>query len=137
MDCWGSAYGNRFAPEEKREAGEKAWGSFSYTYGDPMPVEEPLEDLRPYPYGKEGAPEVLPFTSISVGRRHACGLRTDFAVECWSPDAVETYHSIPDYYTYVDAGYHDHACAVRKTDGGVDCWDTQLKLIAQIHPTTE
>ncbi len=138
VDCWGSAYGNRFAPKEKREAGEKAWGWFSYTYGDPLPVEEPLEDLRPYPYGKEGDPEVLPFTSVSVGRRHACGLRTDFAVECWSPDAVETYRSIPDYYTNVDTGYHDHVCAVRKNDGGVDCWGyAQVKLIAQIHPTTE
>ncbi len=137
VDCWGRAYGNRFAPEEKREAGEKAWGSFSYTYGDPLPVEEPPVPFLPYPYGKEGGPEVLPFTSISVGLRHACGFRSDGILECWGDDAVETFRSFPDYYAYVDAGYHDQACAVRKTDGGVDCWDTQLKLIAQIHPTTE
>ena len=139
VDCWGSAYGNRFAPQEQREAGEKAWGPFSYTYGDPLPVEEPPERLYPYPYGKEGALEVLPFVSISVGLRHACGLRTDFAVECWSPDAVETYHTIPDSftYTYVDAGYYEHACAVRKIDGGVDCWDTQLQFIKRIDPTIQ
>ena len=137
VDCWGSAYGNRFAPQEQREAGEKAWGPFSYTYGDPLPVEEPPEHLYPYPYGKEGAPEVLPFVSISVGLRHACGLRTDFAVECWSPDAVETYHSIPDYYASMDAGYYEHACAVRKIDGGVDCWDTQLQFIKRIDPTIQ
>ncbi len=137
VDCWGRAYGNRFAPEEKREAGERAWGSFFYTYGDPLPAEEPPERLRPYPYGKEGEPGVPPFTSISVGLRHACGFRSDGILECWSDDAVETYRSFPDYYTYVDAGYHDHACAVRKTDGGVDCWDTQLEFIAQIPPTAE
>ncbi len=137
VDCWGVAYGNRFAPEEKREAGEKAWGSFSYTYGDPLSVEEPPVPFLPYPYGKEGEPEVSPFTSISVGLRHACGFRSDGILECWGDDAVETFRSFPDYYTYVDAGYYDHACAVRKTDGGVDCWDTQLQLIAQIPPTTE
>ncbi len=137
VDCWGRAYGNRFAPEEKREAGERAWGSFFYTYGDPLPAEEPPERLRPYPYGKEGEPGVPPFTSISVGLRHACGFRSDGILECWSDDAVETYRSFPDYYTYVDAGYHDHACAVRKADGGVDCWDTQLEFIAQIPPTAE
>ena len=102
-----------------------------------MPVEEPLERFYPYPYGKEGSPEVLPFVSVSVGLRHACGLSTDFAVECWNVDAVETYRSVPDSYTYVDAGYHDHACAVRKVDGGVDCWDTQAQFIKRIDPTIE
>ncbi len=134
VDCWGLGV----VSSRRFNVGDgPASGRFSYTYGDPLPVEEPLEDLRPYPYGKEGGPEVLPFTSISVGRRHACGLRADFAVECWSADAVETYRFFPDSYTYVDAGYYEHGCAVRKIDGGIDCWDTQPQFTERIYPTIE
>ncbi len=131
VDCWGSA---------------PTRGELSYTYGDALPegvwVPPPnwrlryMLGFRVYSYGEEGAPEVRPFTSISVGADHACGLHADSSFECWRADARGYYSFLPDSSTYVDAGFHNHACVVIKSNGGVDCFNDEGVRMSYIPPTT-
>ena len=79
---------------------------------------------------------MLPFTSISVGAEHACGLHTDFSVECWTSDALGYYVYPPDYFSYVDAGFHNHACVVVQESGGAACFNDEGVYISYIPPTT-
>ncbi len=139
VDCWGSAASLWFASESGPEV--RTW----YTYGDPLPEGVPPIDWREremlgffvYSYGGEGEPEVLPFTSISVGADHACGLHTDFSIECWRADALGFYNNYPpDSFSYIDAGFHNHACLVIKASGGVACFNDEGLYMSYIPPTT-
>ena len=143
VDCWGDAFSLRFASES--EPDEPRWGVLSYTYGDPLPEGVPPINWRHrdmlgfhvYSYGEEGEPEVLPFTSISVGAEHACGLHTDFSVECWSADALGFYNDYPpDSFSDIDAGFHNHACVVIKSNGGAACLNDEGLYMSYIPPTT-
>ncbi len=140
VDCWGSAASLRFASESEPDV--LTWGMLSYTYGDALPEGVPpmqssdMYGFQVYSYGEEGEPEVLPFTSISVGAEHACGLHTDFSVECWRADALGFYSFPPDFFSYVDAGYHNHACVVVQESGGVACFNDEGLYMSYIPPTT-
>ncbi len=140
VDCWGQALSQRFASES--EPDKPQWGMLSYTYGDPLPEGVPpmnpidMYGFQAYSYGEEGEPEVLPFTSISVGAKHACGLHTDSSVECWRSDSLGFYRYLPDSFSYVDAGFHNHACLVIKANGGVVCLNDEGDYISHISPTT-
>ena len=143
VDCWGNAFSLRFASES--EPDEPRWGVLSYTYGDPLPEGVPPINWRKrdmlgfhvYSYGEEGEPEVLPFTSISVGADHACGLHTDFSIECWRADALGFYNKYPpDSFSYIDAGFHNHACVVIKASGGAACFNNEGLYMSYIPPTT-
>ena len=61
------------------------------------------------------------FTSVSVGGRHACGVRTDGTVVCWGEHEYGQATPPPaGGFTSISVGGR-HACGVR-TDGTVVCW---------------
>ena len=64
----------------------------------------------------------LSFTSVSAGRGHTCGLRTDGSVICWDAAWNHNGETTPPvgFFTSVSAGWY-HTCGV-KTDGSVACW---------------
>ena len=66
-----------------------------------------------------------PFTAVSVGGYHACGIKPDQSIACWTPDRKEgNQHGQAEppegAFASVDAGF-DHTCGV-KTDGSAVCW---------------
>ena len=64
--------------------------------------------------------EGLDLVSISAGRYHSCGLRSDGGVVCWGRNDDGQTEAPAGRYSGVRAGYA-HSCGVR-TDGGVVCW---------------
>lgn len=64
------------------------------------------------------------FVQMTVGATHACGLRSDAAVECWGNNdfgrAPPLRRATTGWYTYVSAGL-SHSCALRN-DGVIECW---------------
>lgn len=66
-------------------------------------------------------PIVGPFTGLSVGYRHVCGLRADRDIECFGSDwAGHVPEVITGPFTAVSSGA-GHACGLR-ADGDVACW---------------
>ena len=61
-----------------------------------------------------------PFTAVSSGTQHSCGLRPDGILECWGSD--ENGQSSPpgSMFILVDAGGL-HSCGLRP-DSSVECW---------------
>lgn len=83
-----------------------------------------------------------PWATVSAGAKGSCGVHEDGCIECWtaidtgapSPHIDETgyagltgYRVPPDgVYSAVELGrcndYGTHSCAIRQSDGGIDCW---------------
>ncbi|MYA00899.1 MAG: hypothetical protein F4Y35_03860 [Chloroflexi bacterium] len=60
------------------------------------------------------------FTSVSVGRRHACGVRIDGGITCWGANQFGESDPPAGRFQTVSAG-GAHTCGVR-ADGQVRCW---------------
>ena len=73
----------------------------------------------------EPEPDLLPsegtFSSVSVGREHICGVRTDGTVSCWGTERGPTPEGT---FTSVSAG-SVHTCAIG-ADGTVSCWGAEF-----------
>ena len=74
----------------------------------------------------DGLPSEGTFTSISVGREHICGVRTDGRVACWGSDNSGQAAPPAGSFKAVSAG-SSHTCAIA-TDGTVSCWGAQSAL---------
>ena len=65
------------------------------------------------------------FVSVSAGRKHTCGVRTDGSVACWG----DNYHgqaTPPEGKFASVTAWHSHTCGVR-ADGTVACWGGMMK----------
>jgi hypothetical protein len=63
------------------------------------------------------------WASVTVGRDHACGLRTDGRIRCWGGSSFGRLDAPEgDDFIEVSAGYR-HSCALRRS-GQVECWGT-------------
>ena len=66
------------------------------------------------------------FTAVSIGRFHACGLRTSGEIECWGDDEIEYSDGRIDppagHFIAVSAGEY-HTCAIRE-NREIACWGT-------------
>ena len=68
----------------------------------------------------DGLPSEGTFKSISVGREHICGVRTNGAVACWGSNDARQATPPAGLFEAVSAGA-SHTCGVR-LDGTVACW---------------
>ena len=64
--------------------------------------------------------EGLDLISVSAGRLHSCGVRTDGAVVCWGANDDGQTDAPSGQFSDISAG-RDHSCGAR-TDGSVVCW---------------
>ena len=70
----------------------------------------------------------IPFTQVSAGPFHTCGLRADSTITCWGAHGEDErltessglIDSPPGSFSQIDAGHHN-SCAIRQ-DGAVKCW---------------
>ncbi len=70
----------------------------------------------------------IPFTQVSAGPFHTCGLRADGTIACWGvhvederlTESSGLIDSPPGSFSQIDAGHHN-SCAIRQ-DGAVKCW---------------
>ena len=85
----------------------------------PTPTRRPTATPRPTPT-PQPTPVPLTFTSVSVGRNHACGVKTNGSVVCWGSDYYGESTPPSSTFTSVSAGYF-YTCGV-KTNGSVVCW---------------
>ena len=63
---------------------------------------------------------VAPFTDVSAGDEHHCGLRSDGVVDCWGSNRWGRAQSPDGLFSAVSAGW-SHTCGIR-TDRTVECW---------------
>jgi len=63
----------------------------------------------------------IAFTSIAAGESHACGLRSDGTIVCWGFSQFGDAIAPSGTFTAVSTGLY-HSCAIRASDGGVECW---------------
>ena len=61
-----------------------------------------------------------PFTSVTAGGLHSCGIRTDNTVTCWGNNGAGQADAPSGAFTSVTAG-SSHSCGIR-TDNTVTCW---------------
>ena len=71
-------------------------------------------------YSGQSTPSEGKFISVSAGRQHTCGVRTDNTVTCWGLDGAGPASPPPGKFASVSAG-DDYTCGVRM-DGSVACW---------------
>ena len=76
-------------------------------------------ECRGHRYGDNEIPAGS-FSMVSVGTRHACGIRNGGEVECWGDDSYGQAYSPPGQFASVSAGFR-FSCGL-KTDGQVLCW---------------
>ena len=67
-----------------------------------------------------------PFSAVSAGNIHACGLRTNGAIECWTNKGTQPYERPertppPGRFSAVSAG-DVFTCAIRAGSGAIECW---------------
>ncbi len=62
----------------------------------------------------------IPFTQVSAGGSHTCGVKSDGAVACWGWNGYGQAERPAGTFTQVSAGDY-HTCGV-KTDRAVACW---------------
>ena len=69
---------------------------------------------RPAPTGPDAG-----FTAVSVGSRHACGIRLDGTVDCWGSTYANQSDAPDGRFTSLSAG-SSHTCGIR-TDRSITC----------------
>ena len=79
------------------------------------PAATPEEDEATVPVASDD-----PFSEVSVGANHSCGLRASGVVDCWGSNSDGQSDSPESIFSAVSAG-GDHSCGLR-ADGGVECW---------------
>ena len=90
----------------------------------PQPTPPPLEPtptLTPVP-GSTPLIDDVPFTQITAGKHHACGLQADGTALCWGRNisgSLELPGGNPSF-TRISAGLH-FTCGLR-IDGAIACW---------------
>ena len=97
------------------------WGT--YDRGSQVTQTGDFETISPPDYVRITAPEGR-FTSVSAGRDHICGVRTDGSVACWGDDSFGKATPPQGGFVSVGAGWH-HTCGVR-TDRSVACWGSNV-----------
>ena len=103
VDCWypGSSYPEAEGRTHFDSSTGQDYGAWSVTY-----------EITYVPAGL--------FQSLSIGARHACGIRSEGDVICWGAD-LQTQSSPPiRVFDTLDAGGY-HTCGLLQ-DGGVHCW---------------
>ena len=90
------------------------------------PAATPSPTPKPMPTLVAETPSEDPgeFTSVSAGRSHTCGVKTDGQVVCWGDARFGPATPPHGSFVSVSAGLH-HTCGV-KTDGQVVCWGDDL-----------
>ena len=91
-------------------------------------AEQPESTTVPTPAPSSSAP----FTHVSAGPFHTCGLRADNTITCWGAhgederltESTGLLDSPPGSFSQIDAGHHN-SCAIR-LDGAVKCWGSWL-----------
>ena len=90
------------------------WGSNTYPRCDP---------LGGYCYevgAGQAAPTSAQVKQVAAGDYHTCGLQPSGYVDCWGLEGDwTTDRSGP--FSWITAGYY-HNCAIRASDGTVECW---------------
>ena len=61
-----------------------------------------------------------PFTAVSAGYDHTCGLRESGAIECWGRNDDGQTDAPAGRFSAISAGYW-HTCAIR-SDDAIECW---------------
>jgi hypothetical protein len=62
-----------------------------------------------------------PFSQISAGGRHACGVLLDTSIQCWGYNGQDQAPAtVAGQFLQVSAGY-EHTCAL-KADSSIQCW---------------
>jgi len=95
-------------------------------YGDPTNTMAACEQPLGYVSNGQDPDDSVPDTSgcwetVTVGRDHSCGLKTDGSIKCWGSDAVGQSSPPPgNDFVSVNSGYK-HTCALRES-GEVECW---------------
>ena len=70
-------------------------------------------------YGQSSPPDGK-FISVSMGKRHACGIRVDSTVACWGYSEDGQTASPNGRFIAITAGVR-HNCGIR-TDESIECW---------------
>ena len=70
-------------------------------------------------YGETDAPSG-PFSAVSAGEWHSCGLRETGTVECWGNNGNGQTDAPSGSFSAVSVGWR-HSCGLRET-GAVECW---------------
>ncbi len=78
-----------------------------------------LRATKVYPVA-EATPPAGTFASVSAGRRHTCGVRSDATISCWGSNESGRAAQPTGAFKSVSAG-ESHTCAVR-SDGIIICW---------------
>ena len=71
-------------------------------------------------YVGQATPPDGPFTLVSAGLAHTCGVKLDGSVECWGLNEYGQATPPDGEFALVSAG-GGHTCGVR-LDGSVECW---------------
>ncbi len=79
---------------------------------------------EPDPYTARSGEGVGPFTSVSAGTHHTCGVTTAGAVECWGDNRNGEATPPDGIFASVSAGA-SHTCGL-KTNGLVECWGADI-----------
>jgi alpha-tubulin suppressor-like RCC1 family protein len=66
------------------------------------------------------SPPAGPFSQLSAGTHHTCGVKVDGSIICWSGNGSGGSNVRAGKFTQVSAG-NSHTCGV-KADGAVACW---------------
>ena len=68
-------------------------------------------------------PSSQPFSHISTGKSHACGIMPDGIIGCWGEDRHGQSSPPHGSFSTISSGY-DHSCAIRD-DGAALCWGSE------------
>jgi hypothetical protein len=63
------------------------------------------------------------FLQVVAGEKYQCGITTDSELSCWENWGQDINWNLLPYDTFTEVAVgHQHACAIRKSDGSLRCW---------------